>query len=177
MSMSLALGASAPTFTLPDTEGAATALHDGPSAATVVVFTCNHCPYARAWHDRLQNVARDYRDRGVRTLQINSNDAERYPGDSLAAMTARVRDGEFAGPYLRDATQDVARAWGAAVTPDVFVLDGEGRVVYHGAPDDDYGDESLAARWLRDALDDALAKRPVARAETKPVGCSIKWRS
>jgi peroxiredoxin len=176
MTMALTIGAPPPPFTLPDADGAAIPLHDGPSAATVVVFTCNHCPYALAWHDRLQNVARDYRDSGVRTLQINSNDAERYPHDSLAAMTARVREGAFAGPYLHDATQDVARAWGAAVTPDVFVLDGEGRLVYHGAPDDDYGDESLAARWLRDALDDALAKRTVARAETKPVGCSIKWR-
>ena len=176
MNTSLAIGAFPPAFTLPDTDGVATPLHDASSAATVVVFTCNHCPYALAWHDRLQTVARDYRDRGARTLQINSNDAERYPHDSLAAMSARVREGEFAGPYLHDATQEVARAWGAAVTPDVFVLDGGGRLVYHGAPDDDYGDESLAARWLRDALDDALAGRTVARAETKPVGCSIKWR-
>jgi peroxiredoxin len=174
--MSFAIGALAPTFTLPDTSGAPTPLPDGDSAATVVVFTCNHCPYALAWHERLQALARDYRERGVRTLQINANDAERYPHDSLAAMTARVGAGEFAGPYLHDATQEVARAWGAAVTPDVYVLDGEGRLAYHGAPDGDHGDESLAAVWLRDALDSVLAKQPVARAETQPRGCSIKWR-
>lgn len=174
--MSLAIGAAAPAFTLPDTDGSPTALHDGASAATVVVFTCNHCPYALAWHERLQGVARDYRARGVRTLQINANDAARYPSDSPAAMAARVSGGEFAGPYLRDDTQEVARAWGAAVTPDVYVLDGEGRLAYHGAPDADYCEESLAAGWLRDALDDVLAQRPVGRAETKPVGCSIKWR-
>jgi peroxiredoxin len=174
--MTLAIGALAPTFTLPDTSGSPTALHDGDGAATLVVFTCNHCPYALAWHDRLQTVARDYRARGVRTLQINANDAERYPRDSLAAMSARVDAGEFAGPYLRDSTQEVASAWGAAVTPDVYLLDGDGRLAYHGAPDADHGDESLAAGWLRDALDDVLAKRPVARAETRPVGCSIKWR-
>ncbi|MGA2319690.1 MAG: thioredoxin family protein [Solirubrobacteraceae bacterium] len=173
--MSLAIGAPAPTFTLPDRDGVPTPLHDGERAATVVVFTCNHCPYALAWHDRLQAVARDYRARGVRTLQINANDAERYPRDSLAAMSARVSAGEFAGPYLHDATQEVACAWGAAVTPDVFVLDGEGRLAYHGAPDADHGEEALAAGWLRDALDDVLARRPVARAETRPVGCSIKW--
>jgi peroxiredoxin len=174
--MSFAIGALAPTFTLPDTNGEPTTLHDGDSAATVVVFTCNHCPYALAWHDRVQTVARDYRERGVRTLQINANDAERYPHDSLAAMAVRVDAGEFAGPYLHDATQEVARAWGAAVTPDVYVLDGEGRLAYHGAPDGDHGDESLAAVWLRDALDCVLAKAPVARAETQPQGCSIKWR-
>ena len=174
--MALAIGAVAPAFTLPDTDGSPTSLQNGESAATVVVFTCNHCPYALAWHERLQTVARDYQARGVRTLQINANDAARYPSDSPAAMAARVSAGEFAGPYLRDDTQEVARAWGAAVPPDVYVLDGAGRLAYHGAPDAAYGDESLAAGWLRDALEDVLAQRPVVRAETKPVGCSIKWR-
>ena len=174
--MPLAIGAVAPGFTLPDTDGSPTSLQHAESTATVVVFTCNHCPYALAWHERLQTVARDYQEPGVRTLQINANDAERYPSDAPAAMAARVIAGEFAGPYLRDDTQEVARAWGAAVTPDVYVLDGAGRLAYHGAPDADYGDESLAAGWLRDALEDVLAQRPVLRAETKPVGCSIKWR-
>jgi peroxiredoxin len=174
--VSLAIGAVAPAFTLPDTDGSPTPLQDGEAAATVVVFTCNHCPYALAWHKRLQAVARDYQARGVRTLQINANDAARYPSDSPAAMAARVSAREFAGPYLRDDTQEVARAWGAAVTPDVYVLDGAGRLSYHGAPDADYDDESLAAEWLRDALEDVLAQRPVVLAETKPVGCSIKWR-
>jgi peroxiredoxin len=174
--VSFPIGAVAPAFTLPDTGGSPTELQDAQSAATVVVFTCNHCPYALAWHERLQTVAREYRERGVRTLQINANDAGRYPRDSPAAMAARVSAGEFSGPYLHDDTQEVAHAWGATVTPDVFVLDGAGRLAYHGAPDADYGDESLAAEWLRDALEDVLARRPVARAETKPVGCSIKWR-
>jgi peroxiredoxin len=174
--VSVAIGAAAPEFTLPDTDGSPTSLENGESAATVVVFTCNHCPYALAWHERLQAVARDYQARGVRTLQINANDAARYPSDSPAAMAARVSAREFASPYLRDDTQEVARAWGAAVTPDVYVLDGTGRLAYHGAPDADYGDESLAAGWLRDALEDVLAGRPVVRAETRPVGCSIKWR-
>jgi peroxiredoxin len=176
VTVSLAIGTAAPAFTLPDTDGSPTSLHDGEATATVVVFTCNHCPYAFAWHERLQTVARDYRARGVRTLQINANDAARYPGDSPAAMAARVSAGEFAGPYLRDDTQEVARAWGAAVTPDVYILDRAGRLAYHGAPDADYGEESLAAGWLRDALEDVLAERPVVLAETKPVGCSIKWR-
>jgi hypothetical protein len=143
----------------------------------VVVFTCNHCPYALAWHDRLQAVARDYADRGVRTLQINANDAARYPQDSLEAMATRVGRGEFAGPYLHDATQEVARSWGAGVTPEVYVLDGGRRVAFHGAPDADHGDESLGAGWVRAALDDVLAGRAPEQAETRPVGCSIKWRA
>src|ERR1700728_4596173 len=159
--MSLAIGAPAPTFTLPDTDGTPTPLDKHDSAATVVVFTCNHCPYALAWHNRLQAVARDSLPRGVRMLQINANDAERYPRDSPAAMATRVNAGEFAGPYLHDSTQEVARAWGAAVTPDVYLLDAHGQLVYHGAPDADHHDESLAADWLREALDAVLAQRPV----------------
>lgn len=121
-------------------------------------------------------VARDYAARGVRDLHINSNDAERYPGDAPAAMAARVAAGEFAGPYLRDERQEVARAWDACVTPDVFVLDGERRLAYRGAPDADYEDPSLAAAWLRDALDAVLAGGPPPRAQTEPRRCSIKWR-
>jgi protein-disulfide isomerase len=163
-------------FTLPDTSGVSVPLGLDGAPATVVVFTCNHCPYALAWHERLQAVARDYAERGVRFLQVSSNDAVRYPKDGLEAMRARVDAGEFASPYLYDESQEVARAYGARTTPDVFVLDGSG-VVYRGAPDADYGDPSLNAAWLREALDDVLAGRAVARPETKPVGCSIKWRS
>ena len=115
--MPLAIGAVAPGFALPDTDGSPTSLQHAESTATVVVFTCNHCPYALAWHERLQTVARDYQAPGVRTLQINANDAERYPSDAPAAMAARVIAGEFAGPYLRDDTQEVARAWGAGGDP------------------------------------------------------------
>jgi peroxiredoxin len=174
--MSLAIGAPAPPFTLPDTHGTPTPLGDGAAAATVVVFTCNHCPYALAWHERIQDVARDYATRDVRTLQVNANDARRFPRDSIEAMAARVDAGEFAGPYLHDETQEVARAWGAAVTPDVFVLDSDGRIAYHGAPDADYDEDSLDAAWLREALDAVLEGRALERAETMPVGCSIKWR-
>jgi len=176
----IAIGESAPSFELPDTEGATHALGgDGetPAPASVVVFTCNHCPYALAWHDRLLAVARDYADRGVRTLLINSNDAERYPRDSVDAMRERVRaEGGWPAPYLHDADQSVARAYGAKTTPDVFVIAADSAIAYRGAPDADHGDPGLDAAWLRAALDDVLAGRPVDLAETKPVGCSIKWK-
>ncbi len=173
--MTTTLGHTLPAFTLADTEGAQVAL-DGGAAATVVVFTCNHCPYALAWHDRIQAVARDYSESGVRLLQISSNDADRYPRDSPAAMRARVQAGDFAGPYLYDETQEVARGWGARVTPDVFVLDADMRLAYRGAPDGDHRDESQNAVWLRSALDAVLAGRAVSEPLTEPVGCSIKWR-
>lgn len=169
------IGEPAPAFALPDTEGAVHRPGDAP--ATVVLFTCNHCPYALAWHDRTIALARDYADRGVRVLAINPNDAERYPRDAPEAMRARVRSGDFDGvPYLRDESQDVARAYDAKTTPDAFVLDAAGILRYRGAPDGDHEDPSQDAVWLREALDAVLAGQAPARAETEPVGCSIKWR-
>jgi peroxiredoxin len=170
------IGQQAPSFTLPDTEGT---MHEpGGTPATVVVFTCNHCPYALAWHERIVALAHDYSDRAVNVLAINPNDAERYPRDSLQAMRARVQAGDFGDvPYLRDATQQVAHAYDAKTTPDVFVLDSDGILRYRGAPDSDYEDPSQNAAYLRDALDAVLEGRQPALAQTPPVGCSVKWRA
>ena len=175
--MTVAIGAVAPHFELPDTTGTmwSVAQYDG-APATVVVFTCNHCPYALAWQDRIADVARDYAARAVRVLAINANDADRYPRDSLDAMRERVSREDWPLPYLHDVTQEVARAYGAKVTPDVFVLDADRRLRYRGAPDSDYDDPARRAEWLRDALDAVLGGAEPARAETKPVGCSIKWK-
>lgn len=171
----IAIGERGPSFSLPDTDGATHTLDAG--AASVVCFTCNHCPYALAWHERIVAVARDYASRGVRVLAINPNDAERYPRDSLEAMRERVQRGEFDGvPYLRDESQDVARAYDAKTTPDLFVIDSAGILRYRGAPDEDYEDPSQDAAWLRAALDAVLDERTPDPAETEPVGCSIKWR-
>jgi peroxiredoxin len=172
----ISIGARAPDFDLPDTNGGSWSVADTSAPATVVVFTCNHCPYALAWHDRILDVARDYAERGVRVLAVNSNDAGRYPRDSLQAMKDRVAREDWPIPYLHDGTQEVARSYGAKVTPDVFVLDADRRLRYRGAPDSDYDDPDAGARWLRDALDAVLAGGEPPRAETKPVGCSIKWK-
>ena len=166
------IGDQAPEFTLPDTDGEEHSLE----TPAVVVFTCNHCPYALAWHDRLLDAARDYAGR-ARFLLVNPNDAERYPRDSPEAMRERVQaDGGWPMPYLYDESQEVARAWGAKTTPDVFVVDSGGALRYRGAPDADHQDPSLNAGWLRDALDQMLAGEDVARPETDPVGCSVKWK-
>lgn len=174
----LNLGDRAPELSLPDTEGASHALTGGGARVTVIVWTCNHCPYALAWHDRILAAARDYSGRDVRFLLVNSNDPVRYPRDSLEAMQQRVlADGGWPAPYLWDETQEAARAFGARVTPDVFVLDGEARLVYRGAPDADHGRPEENAAWLRAALDDLGSGVPVARPETEPVGCGVKWRT
>jgi peroxiredoxin len=173
----LAIGDSTPAFTLPDTEGAEHTV-PAPEAppATVLVVTCNHCPYVVAWNPRLRAVAEDYAPRGVRFLAINANDPERYPADSPEHMRRFVRDQQWPIPYLFDESQDVARALGAERTPHVFVLDSEQRLAYRGAPDGDHQDPAQDAAWLREALDAVLAGERPARAETDARGCSVKWR-
>ena len=173
--MTIAIGQQAAHFQLPDTEGENHSPDGNP--ATVVVFTCNHCPYALAWHDRIIEAARSTERRGVRFLVINSNDADRYPRDSLEAMKRRVAQEQWPVPYLHDSGQEVASAYGAKTTPDIFVLDRERRLQYRGAPDADYDDPSQNAAWLRGAIDAVLEGRAPEPAETKPVGCSIKWKA
>jgi peroxiredoxin len=171
------IGDAVPAFTLTDTEGNR---HEVPAAeappATVLIETCNHCPYVVAWNPRLRAVAEDYAPRGVRFLAISSNDPVRYPADSPERMAQFVRDQDWPIPYAFDDSQDVARALGAERTPHVFVLDGEQRLAYRGAPDGDHEDPAQNAAWLRTALDDILAGREVERAETPARGCSVKWR-
>jgi peroxiredoxin len=171
------VGDLAPPLELPDTSGTVHALPTRDEApATVVVWTCNHCPYALGWHDRIVQVARDYEDRGVRFLAVNSNDQERYPRDSLEAMRERVESEDWPFPYLHDESQEAARAWAAQVTPHLYVLDSELRIRYEGAPDRDHMDPGQDAVWLREALDAVLVGTAPARAATDPVGCSIKWK-
>jgi peroxiredoxin len=161
------LGEQAPSFSLPGTDGT----EHGPDGVTVVAFTCNHCPYALAWHEGLLQVARDYPQ--VTFLAVNPNDAERYPADSFEAMKERVEaEGGWPHPYLRDETQEVARAYGAKTTPDLFLLDADGRLRYRGAPDSD----RQGRAWLREALDAVVAGEVPALPETEPVGCCVKWR-
>lgn len=175
--MSFTIGDEVPSFALPDTDGTQHTVPLAPApAATVIVVTCNHCPYVIAWNPRLRAVAEEYAPRGVRFLAINANDSTRYPADSPARMAQFVRDQAWPIPYLYDATQEVAASLGAEVTPHVFVLDAAHRLVYRGAPDGDHQDPAQNAAWLRAALDAVLAGEPVADAETRARGCSVKWR-
>jgi peroxiredoxin len=174
----IGLGDIAPDFDLPATDGSVHGVAGaGEHAATVVYWTCNHCPYALAWHDRLLVVGGEYEIRDVRFLAINSNDASRYPADSPEAMRDRVeREQGWPHPYLWDESQEVARSYGALKTPDLFVFDRDLRLRYRGAPDADYDDPGQNAIWLREALDAVLQGREPERAETEPVGCGIKWK-
>ncbi len=146
--------------------------------AVALIFTCNHCPYARAWEDRIVRIQADYADRGAQVIAINPNDPQKYPADSFTKMKERAQEKGFNFPYLHDESQEVARAYGAERTPEVFLFGKDGTLLYHGTVDDNYEDpKAVRHHYLRDALDVALANEeqpPVA--ETRPIGCTIKWR-
>ena len=166
------------SFKLPGIDGKDHALADyAGKAAVAVIFSCNHCPYVLAWEDRLIALQTDYADRGVQFLAIGANDAERYPADNFENMKAHAAEKGFNFPYLRDESQEVARAYGAERTPEVFLFNRTGTLCYHGAVDDNYDEpDKVSAHYLRDALDAILAGSKPAIAATPPVGCTIKWK-
>ncbi|UUT34677.1 redoxin domain-containing protein [Microbacterium elymi] len=171
----LRLGDVIPEFSLPDVHGVDTRWFDPSAKASVLIFIANGCPWALGWHDRIQDVVRDYRQQGVRVVQINANDERVSAADALDASRRRIDAGEFASPLLIDEGQTVARRLGARHTPEVFVIDRDHELAYHGAPDADSERPELHAEWLRAALDGVLADAPVTLRETKPMGCTIKW--
>lgn len=165
-------------FELPGVDDRRHALEDyADREAVAVIFTCNHCPYARAWEDRLVQTQADYADGGAQLVAISSNDAEKYPNDSFPRMKERAQEKGFNFPYLYDESQEVARAYGAERTPEVFLFDKGGALRYHGTVDDSYEDPaSVKNAYFRDALDAVLAGREPPTSETAPVGCTIKWK-
>jgi peroxiredoxin len=165
-------------FNLPGVDGVNHALGEySGRTAVAVIFSCNHCPYVRAWEDRMVQIQADYAPRGVQLVAINVNDASKYPEDSFSKMKERAREKGFNFPYLRDESQDVARAYGAERTPEVFLFDKSGTLRYHGAIDDNYDDPAqVKVKYFRDALDAVLSGTPPHTAETKAIGCSIKWK-
>ena len=175
----LALGTPAPPFTLPEpATGATVSLDDLTGPALVVTFICNHCPYVQHVAAGLAALGRDLTDKGVAMVGICSNDVVTYPQDGPDQMVAEARRHGWTFPYLYDETQDVARAFSAACTPDTFVFDGERRLVYRGQLDDSRPRNGLpvTAADVRAAVDAVLAGRPVDPDQRPSIGCGIKWR-
>jgi peroxiredoxin len=173
------LGAPAPPFTLPDTTGAMVSLSKFTAAkAVLVMFICNHCPFVKHIRDELARLGRDYQAAGAAVVAISSNDAVQYPDDSPAKMAAEARAAGYTFPYLYDETQEVAKSYGAACTPDFFLYDARRRLVYRGQLDDSRPKNGLpvTGRDLRAALDAVLAGRPVPAEQKPSIGCNIKWK-
>lgn len=176
----LPLGTAAPAFSLPDTvSGTTRSLAELRSpVATVVMFICNHCPYVLHLRGGLAALAHDYQPRGVAFVAISSNDVVHYPDDAPDKMKAFAEANGFSFPYLYDETQDVARAYEAACTPDFFVFDGALTLAYRGQFDDSRpgSNRPVTGAAMRAALDALIAGQPVPADQVPSVGCNIKWK-
>jgi peroxiredoxin len=175
----LPLGTKAPDFRLADTSGKTVSLADFKNApALVVVFMCNHCPYVKHIRNGLAQLARDYAPKGVAVVGISSNDVDNYPADSPAKMAEEAKAAGYIFPYLYDATQEVAKAYRAACTPDFYLFDQDQRLAYRGQLDDSRPGSNVpvSGKDLRAAIDAVLAGKPASATQKPSIGCNIKWK-
>ncbi len=177
MSFTLELGAAAPEFELPGTDGLRYTLGDFADAPYLVVFfTCNHCPYVTGSDEATRKSAERYRDEGVAFVGINSNSANTYPEDDFPHMVERMDVHEFPWAYLHDELQDVARAYGALRTPHFFLFGPDRRLLYTGRAIDNPRDHEASTEFDLDrALEEVTSGRAVSVPLTNPIGCNVKW--
>jgi peroxiredoxin len=178
----LALGAKVPASAanvkMKSVDGRMLSIADATGkAGTLVVFTCNHCPFAKGWEQRIAELGNGYSKRGVGVVLVNANDPAAYVEDGYAEMQARARKLALEIPYVVDATSEVARAFGASVTPETFLFDKSGKLVYHGAVDDNHKEPAkVQKRFLEEALDAVVSGKSPATSQSKSIGCGIKFR-
>lgn len=178
-SQMLPLGTQAPAFRLPDPSGREVSLDDHADAkAYLVVFMCNHCPFVKHIREELARLGRELPERGVMMVGINSNDAEKYPDDSPTRMRFEAETYGYTFPYLVDASQEVAKAYRAACTPDFFLFDAKRRLVYRGQLDDSRpsNGKPVTGKDLRAAIDAVLAGSEPSPEQVPSIGCNIKWK-
>lgn len=174
----LKIGDMAPPFTgLPGTDGRPHSLQEfASSPLLLVVFSCNHCPYAQAWEGRLLQLAKDYAMKGMATVIINPNDTANYPDDRMDRMKERARAKNYPCPYVRDDSQEVAHAYGALVTPHLYLFDRQRRLIFQGRVDDNWQEPAKAKKhFAQEAIEAALQGKPVPTPTTSVIGCTVKW--
>ncbi len=176
------IGDKAMDFKLKNIDGKMVSLSDYKDAkGFIVVFTCNHCPFAKAYEDRIIALDAKYRPKNYPVIAINSNDPVAVPEDNMETMQQRAKAKNYSFPYLVDETQNVAKAYGATRTPDVYVLQKSGSdyiLKYMGAIDDNSDDaNAVKTKYVEDAVDALLAGKPIQTNTTKAIGCGIKWKN
>lgn len=181
LSNMLPIGTTAPTFSLPDAvSGKTFSLAELASdKATVIMFICNHCPYVIHVNPEIVRLTEDYHNKGVQFIGISSNDVKNYPQDSPEKMKELAEEVGYNFPYLYDETQDVAKAYDAACTPDFYIFDGDRKLVYRGRLDDSRPNSGkpLTGKDLRAALDAVLSGEEIAEKQYPSGGCNIKWKA
>lgn len=176
------IGQKVDDFALQNIDGQTVAMADYPDAkGFIITFTCNTCPWAQKYEDRINQLSEKYADKGFPLIAINPNDPAAKPGDSFTAMQTRADQKDFSFPYLVDHTSDVARAFGATKTPDMFVVEktDEGLYLrYRGAVDDNPANPAgVSEKFVEEAVDALLQGKEIEKVETKAIGCSIKFRT
>ncbi|OQP63291.1 alkyl hydroperoxide reductase [Niastella vici] len=174
------LGKKAPDFTLPDTVSGKTLTLQTikGNTATVIMFICNHCPFVKHVNTQLVQLGNDYKNKGISFIAISSNDVAGYPQDGPEQMKEVATQLQFPFPYLYDQSQEVAKAYEAACTPDFFIFDGGLSLVYRGQLDDSRpgNEKPVTGADIRNALEHLVAGKPVATDQKPSIGCNIKWR-
>jgi peroxiredoxin len=175
------LGTPAPNFSLPDTVSLETLSLENikGSRGTVVMFICNHCPFVKHVFEGIVSLANDYQDRGVGFVAISSNDVENYPDDSPEKMTEVAQKEGFTFPYLYDETQEVAKAYDAACTPDFYLFDEKLTLTYRGQLDDSRPENGITVtgKDMRTAIESTLNDLPIEGVQKPSIGCNIKWKN
>lgn len=179
VSTMMPLGTSAPGFSLPNVDGKTVSLSDYQGRPLLVVFLCNHCPFVLHLRSSLASFAREYATQGLAMVGISSNDASAYPQDGPEEMKKEAEAAGYVFPYLYDETQEVAKAYRAACTPDFFLFDHNHKLVYRGQFDDSRpkSDLPITGQDLRAAADAVLSGEPVTERQMPSIGCNIKWKS
>lgn len=173
----LTLGSKAPEFNLPAIDGKSYSLDSFDNKRfLIVVFSCNHCPYVQAYEDRIIEIQNDFNEY-LSVVAISSNETINYPEDSFDKMKERAQLKKFNFPYLWDESQEVALAYGATHTPEIFLFDAERKLAFHGKIDDNWQDtKSVKSKYLRNAIEELIAGKNVSVPETFTIGCTIKWK-
>ena len=180
LSTMLPLGSLAPDFHLADTNGRMVSRDDFKNSdGLLIMFICNHCPYVKHVRDELARLAKDYQDKGISIVAINSNDVENHPDDSPKMMAREVEEAGYTFPYLYDESQETAKAYRAACTPDFFLFDADQKLIYRGQLDESRPGNSIPVTGidLRKPLDDLLDGKPISEVQTPSMGCNIKWKT
>jgi peroxiredoxin len=175
----LPLGTEAPAFSLSDADGNTVSVDDyRGKRGLLVIFMCNHCPYVKHVAPELAKLAAEYEAKDIGVVGISSNDVEKYPDDSAEKMKEEAAEQGYTFPYVLDATQEVAKAYKAACTPDFYLFDAELKLFYRGQMDDSRPKEGSVpdGKDLRAALDALLAGKPIPDAQKPSIGCNIKWK-
>ena len=178
MNKRIDLGQTAPNFSLPDVSGKNYSISDfAANPLLLIIFSCNHCPYVQAYEERIKKLQNDFRKDGLQIVAINANDADLYEEDSFDEMKKRAVEKQFNFLYLRDESQQTAKAFGAAFTPELFLFNAERKLIYTGKIDDNWREpEKVQTKYLQNAIEEYLRGEEISVPETYAIGCTIKWK-